>query len=156
MELLTQAPEQTEALGRWLGARLWPGSFLALVGDLGAGKSALAAGVLAGLGVQKQGGSPTFPLLWEYRGSRLPAYHWDVYRVQDPGELEAVGALETFAGDGVCIVEWADRVRELWPEEYLLIELEHAGPGARRIRLEPHGARYTTLVEELRRADLGL
>lgn len=129
--LVSRSAGETGAIGRWLGERLWAGAFVALTGDLGAGKTVLAAGILAGLGIQRTGGSPTFPLLWEYPGGRLPAYHWDVYRVERPEELDELGYADSFFGEGVCLVEWADRVRGLWPAERLEIHLEPAASGVR-------------------------
>ncbi|BDG62452.1 tRNA (adenosine(37)-N6)-threonylcarbamoyltransferase complex ATPase subunit type 1 TsaE [Caldinitratiruptor microaerophilus] len=167
VELVSHSPEETAALGRWLGERLWPGSFVALVGDLGAGKSVLAAGILSGLGVVRSGGSPTFTLLWEYRRGRVPAFHWDLYRLDPAGDLAALGYEDSFYGDGVCIVEWADRARDLWPPEHLEVQLAavrggaggpgpDAGAAERRLTFRPAGARYERLVEELRRAHAGL
>lgn len=153
LTLTSTSPAHTAAIGEWLGRRLWAGAFVALQGDLGAGKTALATGILAGLGVERGGGSPTFPLLWEYPGGRLPVYHWDVYRVRGPEELEDLGYEDSFYGGGVCLVEWADRVRELWPEEHLAISLEYAGEGSRRLRLTAAGPKYGALLEELRHAD---
>lgn len=153
-EWLSPSPETTAALGRWLGRHLWAGSFVALLGELGAGKTALAQGILAGAGVLRTGGSPTFPLLWEYQGGRLPVYHWDVYRVRGPWELEELGYEEYFFGGGICLVEWADQVAELWPREYLQIEMRPV-PEGRLLQFEARGARYEALLEELRHADLG-
>lgn len=176
LEQISPSPAATAELGRWLGERLWPGSFVALTGDLGAGKTVLATGILAGLGVERTGGSPTFTLLWEYRRGRIPAYHWDLYRLASPADLEELGYEESFYGDGVCIVEWAERVRELWPPEHLEIALGHgaapaepgaapaAPPGAapaapagsiRRVRLTARGERYGRLLEERVRAGAG-
>jgi tRNA threonylcarbamoyladenosine biosynthesis protein TsaE len=148
----THSPEETRRLGRWLGERLRPGDFIALVGDLGAGKTHLSGGILAGLGVERTGGSPTFTLLWEYQG-RLPVCHWDVYRLRSPEELEDLGYEEYFYGDGVNLVEWADRVEELWPEERLRIDLTY-GPGdTERVLAFTGSDRYAKLLEELEHAD---
>lgn len=155
LTLTSASPAQTAAIGEWLGRRLWAGAFVALVGDLGAGKTALATGLLAGLGVERSGGSPTFPLLWEYPGGRLPVYHWDVYRVRHPEELEDLGYSDYFYGEGVCVVEWADQVRPLWPDEHLSVTLAHAGPTGRTLHVTAAGAKYETLLEELRHADPG-
>lgn len=151
--LTSTSPAHTGAIGEWLGRRLWAGAFVALLGDLGAGKTALATGILAGLGVARGGGSPTFPLLWEYPGGRLPVYHWDVYRLRHAEELEDLGYADSFYGDGVCLVEWAERVRELWPAQHLAVALAPAGPTCRTLRLRAAGARYEALLEELRHAD---
>jgi tRNA threonylcarbamoyladenosine biosynthesis protein TsaE len=148
----THSPAETRRLGRWLGERLQAGDFVALVGDLGAGKTHLSGGILTGLGVERTGGSPTFTLLWEYEG-RLPVYHWDVYRLHSPDELDDLGYEEYFYGDGVNLVEWADRVAALWPEEYLRIDLAY-GPGEEERVLTFAGAeRYAKLLEDLNDAD---
>lgn len=148
----THSPAETRRLGRWLGERLQAGDFVALVGELGAGKTHLSGGMLAGLGVERSGGSPTFTLLWEYEG-RLPVYHWDVYRLHSPEELDDLGYEEYFYGDGVNLVEWAERVAALWPEEHLRIDLTY-GPGEEERVLTFTGAeRYAKLLEDLSHAD---
>lgn len=153
-ERLTKSPAETRRLGEWLGQRLQPGDFVALVGDLGAGKTHLSSGILAGLGVTRTGGSPTFTLLWEYN-ARIPVFHWDVYRVKDPLELEDLGYEEYFWGDGVNLVEWADRIEELWPEEHLVIRLAHAeGESERRLTITGT-PRFRPLLEALGNADFG-
>jgi tRNA threonylcarbamoyladenosine biosynthesis protein TsaE len=150
----THCASETERLGRWLGQRLRPGDFVALVGDLGAGKTHLSGGILQGLGVERTGGSPTFTLLWEYQG-RLPVYHWDVYRLCSPADLEDLGYEEYFYGDGVNLVEWADRIEPLWPEEYLRIDLTYGeGESERQARFTAT-SRYAQLLEELTHADFG-
>ena len=156
VRVISRSPAQTQALGRWLGERLQPGDFVALVGELGAGKTALSTGILAGLGVSRTGGSPTFTLLWEYEG-RIPVFHWDVYRLEDAAELEDLGFEEYFFSDhGVNLVEWADRVRPLWPDEVLEISLSY-GSGEQERVLELTGtARYRPLLEELAHAGFGL
>lgn len=154
VRLVTHSPEETLQVGRYLGQKLRAGDFVALVGDLGAGKTQLSGGILAGLGVQRTGGSPTFTLLWEYEG-RLPVYHWDVYRLQSPDELDDLGYEEYFYGDGVNLVEWADRIQPLWPEEHLRIDLSY-GPGEQeRVLIFTGSARFARLLEDLMHADFG-
>jgi tRNA threonylcarbamoyladenosine biosynthesis protein TsaE len=162
LTIISRSPEETDRLGRGIGERLWPGAFLALTGDLGTGKTRLCRAVMEGLGVHRTGGSPTFTLLWEYNG-RLPVYHWDVYRLKEPAELEELGYEEYFYGQGVCLVEWAETVRELWPDEYIQIELVYGSPeepgghglDARTITLTARGAAGERLLEELAHADPG-
>jgi tRNA threonylcarbamoyladenosine biosynthesis protein TsaE len=158
MELayVSSGPDRTRALGRALGERLGPGDFVALVGDLGSGKTCLAQGILAGLGVADPGGSPTFIILQEYAG-RLPVYHFDLYRLADPAlELAGLGYEEYFYGDGVALVEWADRAAGLWPHQRLEVYLAHgSGPTERRITLRSTGARYAALVKEMADAGFG-
>ncbi len=151
----THSPEETHRLGRLLGERLQAGDFVALVGDLGAGKTHLASGILEGLGVERTGGSPTFTLLWEYQG-RLPVYHWDVYRLCSPDDLEDLGFDEYFyGGEGVNLVEWADRVEALWPEDAIRIDLAYGAGESERVLTFTAPERYTKLLEELTHADLG-
>lgn len=151
-ERTTHSPEETHRLGQWLGQRLKPGDFVALVGNLGAGKTHLSGGILTGLGVQRTGGSPTFTLLWEYEG-RLPVYHWDVYRLTSADELDDLGYEEYFYGDGVNLVEWADRITELWPDDHLRIELRYGVGESDRVLTFTGSDRYAELLEDLAHAD---
>src|SRR5919206_909490 len=108
-------PEATRALGRRLGGLLFPGAVVALVGPLGAGKTHLVRAVAEGLGADgRLVSSPTFVLIQEYRG-RLPVYHFDAYRLRGEEEFLDLGALDYFEGDGVCLIEWADRVAGCLP-----------------------------------------
>jgi len=155
LQMVTHNPDQTRRLGVWLGERLRPGDFVALVGEMGAGKTHLSAGILEGLAVTRTGGSPTFTLLWEYQG-RLPVYHWDVYRLADQRELDDLGYDEYFYGNGVNIVEWADQVQELWPAERLRIDLKYGVGNDDRVLVISGTARYTDLLKELQDADFGI
>jgi tRNA threonylcarbamoyladenosine biosynthesis protein TsaE len=147
-----QSPAETRRLGEWLGGRLQPGDFVALVGDLGAGKTHLSSGILAGLGVERTGGSPTFTLLWEYQG-RLPVYHWDVYRLCSPDDLDDLGYDEYLDGTGVNLVEWADRIERLWPPEVLRIDLVYGAADDERVLTFSSTERFGPLLEELTHAD---
>ena len=140
----------TEALGRRLGALLFPGAVVALVGPLGAGKTHLARAVAAGLGVPdpRVVVSPTFVLIQEYAG-RLPVYHFDAYRLPAESDFSDLGVHEYFEGDGVCLVEWADRVSGALPAERLRVELAVVGETARRAAIEGIGAGYEALVRNL-------
>lgn len=137
----TDSPEETRALGRRLGARLERGSVVALYGELGTGKTQLAKGVAGALGIDEADvRSPTFVLLREYEGrapggddgAPLPFYHFDAYRLSSPEELRQIGAEDYFFGDGVCLVEWAERAEALLPPDALRLRLEHRG-GDRRL-----------------------
>lgn len=155
---VSPGPDATRRFGEFLGQRLSSGSFLALVGDLGAGKTHLSQGILSGLGVEEPGGSPTFTLLWEYPG-RLAVYHWDLYRLGDLSELDELGYEESFYGQGACLVEWADLADALWPERYLRIELQTAPEldlaHERRLVLTAVGDPYVNLLKELDDAGFG-
>lgn len=138
---------RTHALGKALGSALEAGDVILLSGDLGAGKTMLAQGIGAGLGVHEVVNSPTFTILKEYAG-RLPLYHFDLYRIESPDELYALGFDEYFAGDGVCVVEWAERGEPTqpdaplpWPENYLRIELRADGPERRTLTATSAGPR---------------
>src|SRR6266540_6127853 len=121
--------EATESFGRRLGERLFPGAVVALVGPLGAGKTHLTRALAEGLGVRNPAAvnSPTFVLIQEYPGP-VPVYHFDAYRLSGPREFAELGVEEYFAGDGVCVVEWADRVADVMPAERLTVSLHVTGP----------------------------
>jgi tRNA threonylcarbamoyladenosine biosynthesis protein TsaE len=143
-------PSATTAFGRRLAGLLFPGAVVGLVGPLGAGKTFLARAVAEALGADPRAvGSPTFVLVQEY-AARLPVYHFDAYRLSGPGEFAELGAEEYLSGEGVCLVEWADRVADALPADRLTVTLTAAGEGARRARLEAGGERCRALVERLR------
>lgn len=146
----TSSPEETARVGKSLGAILRAGDVICLNGDLGAGKTCFAQGVACGLEVDGPVTSPTFTLINEYQG-RLPLYHMDVYRLADSLEMEDLGYEEYFYGDGVTLVEWAERVKELLPEERLDITINRCpeGEDLREITTAPRDERYRRLVEEL-------
>lgn len=129
--------EQTRAFGADLAAGLKAGDVLLLSGDLGAGKTCLVTGLAQGLGCVSETGSPTFTLINEYKGGRLPLYHIDLYRLNQFAQIQGLGLDEYFDGDGVCAVEWSERLGTLKPSQALEISLEHAGEGRRRICVGP-------------------
>lgn len=140
------SPEETHRLGVRLGRLLEPGDFVGLVGDLGAGKTALARGVAEGAGVPpREVASPTFAIVYPYRG-RLPLYHADLYRLADYDELYATGFLDLVGADGALLVEWIDRIPEAAPREWLRVTLRHAGEEARELTAEAFGARPEALL----------
>ena len=139
----------TEAFGRRLGALLFPGGVVALVGQLGAGKTHLTRAVAEGLGVRNPAAvnSPTFVLIQEYP-ARLPIYHFDAYRLSGPREFAELGVEEYFRGDGVCLVEWADKVEPTLPPEHLRIDIAILNESRRRFTLTATGDRYERLIGE--------
>ena len=143
--------DETMAFGHRLGPLLFPGAVLALVGPLGAGKTHLVRAIAEGLGIRDSRvvNSPTFVLIQEY-SARLPMYHFDAYRLNTEPEFFDLGIHEYFAGDGVCLVEWADRVPGCLPDELLWIRIEVMGEQSRRITLEGFGVRYAELLSRLR------
>lgn len=140
-EFISTSAERTHAWGRHLAERLQPGTCVLLVGDLGAGKTTLVRGIADGLGIDPvEIRSPTFVLIHEHEG-RCPLVHVDAYRVGDPDELIEVGLLEYLDGDGVTLIEWGDRVRDLAPDDAWEIHLSHVDETQRRVQLfVPEGA----------------
>ena len=113
----TYCAEETFALGKRIGEHIGPGTVISLTGDLGVGKTVFTQGVAAGLGILEPVNSPTFTIMQIYEGGRLPFYHFDVYRIGDIEEMEEIGYEDCFYGEGVCLIEWADRIRELLPAD---------------------------------------
>lgn len=148
IELVSHSDRETHRIGARLGAACQPGDLILLEGGLGAGKTALAQGIGQGLGVSTTINSPTFTLVKEYRG-RLPFYHFDLYRLEDVDAVIELGIEDYLTGDGVCVVEWAERAAPLWPDEGLRIRFSVTGPHARRLRLEAAGPRGAALCHAL-------
>lgn len=140
----------TRTFGCRLGQRLGVGSVVALVGPLGAGKTHLARAIAEGLGIpdSRVVTSPTFVLVQEY-AARLPIFHFDAYRLKTEAEFADLGVHEYFEGDGVCLVEWADRVPGWLPAEHLRIALSVTGETSRCAEMESWGERYEKLAAEL-------
>lgn len=114
---ISRSVDETIAIGRRFGETARAGDVFALVGDLGAGKTQLVKGIAAGVGAAADVTSPTFTLIHEYIGGRTPLYHFDFYRIESAAEAARLGLDEYFYGDGVCVVEWADRFSELLPDK---------------------------------------
>jgi len=150
--LRSESTARTRAIGHALGAAARPGSVIALRGPLGAGKTQLAKGVAAGLGIGTVVNSPTFVLMNEHQG-RLRLFHIDAYRLDDPQEAFAAGLLDERQASGVTVIEWADRLAGWLPEERLEIEIVPAPRSARRrtLRWRAWGASHTELAAVLRR-----
>ncbi|MEE0955493.1 MAG: tRNA (adenosine(37)-N6)-threonylcarbamoyltransferase complex ATPase subunit type 1 TsaE [Eubacterium sp.] len=119
----TYSPEETLRLAEEIGKKAKAGQVYTLDGDLGVGKTVFAKGFARGLGITEEVSSPTFTILQEYEGGRLPLYHFDVYRIEEPEEMEEVGYEDYFYGDGVCLVEWADLIKELLPADRISVEI---------------------------------
>ncbi len=140
----------TEAFGRKLGILLFPGAVVALSGELGAGKTHLTRAIAVGLNVRNPSivTSPTFVLIQEYE-SRLPIYHFDAYRLPNEQAFRDLGAEEYFGGDGVCVVEWADRVLSTLPEDRLEIQLRIIDEQSRELNLKSTGTRHDAIIGQL-------
>ena len=131
---ISNSPEQTAEAGAECGRGARPGDVIALIGDLGAGKTQFVKGFVAGVGSRAGVTSPTFTLIHEYGDGRLPVYHFDFYRLSSTDEATRLGLDEYLYGDGVCVIEWADRFRELLPPAARWITLEVQSDTARGIR----------------------
>jgi tRNA threonylcarbamoyladenosine biosynthesis protein TsaE len=133
--VISRSPEETQALGERLGTRLEAGSVVACIGELGAGKTCFLQGLARGLGVESPVTSPTFVLVNQYRG-RLPVYHLDAYRPETLSELLEIGVEELLHGDGVALVEWADKLLPLLPSHTITVTITGLGDEPRRILVE--------------------
>ena len=151
LDLLLSSPRETESFGYAIGQLLRGGQVLALIGELGAGKTALVRGIAAGLGVPADSvTSPTFVLVHEYQG-RLPIIHIDLYRLQGPEEVESIG-LSDYLTDSVAIaIEWADRFPQLLPEDRLEVRLAHRTRTTRKALLEARGSRSRSLLTRIKK-----
>jgi len=149
LKLHLPSEEAARRLGEWLGRRLQPGDVVCLAGPLGAGKTVVAQGIAAGAGVTDAVVSPTFTIFNVYEGN-VPVYHFDLYRLEHSGELEAVGFFAFTAGDGIAIVEWADKFWEWMPPEHLTLQLAVAGETERDVGVDACGERFLALLEEMR------
>lgn len=125
--------EETRRFAHELAENLAPGDVLALIGDLGTGKTALTSYIAEELGIKRRVNSPTFTIVKEYTDGRMPLYHFDVYRVSDPDELFNIGIDEYFFGEGVCIVEWADLILDILPENTKYIYLAYGENEGERV-----------------------
>jgi len=135
-------------MGKRLGRLLEPGDVVALVGDLGTGKTQFIKGLAEGAGVGKATyvSSPSFTLINEYQG-RIPLYHIDLYRLESEKEVEGLGLEEYVLGNGITAIEWADKVSSLLPEELLLVKIHYTGEHSRTIEITPKGKRYEKMIE---------
>lgn len=128
MIIETKNAKETFQLGKKIGKKALPGQIYTLNGDLGVGKTVFTQGVASGLEIGEPVNSPTFTILQEYEGGRLPFYHFDVYRIEDIEEMEEIGYDDYFFGNGVCLIEWAELIQELIPEQAIRIRIEKDPP----------------------------
>jgi tRNA threonylcarbamoyladenosine biosynthesis protein TsaE len=148
LELVTASPEETQRLGRRLGELAQAGDVFLMAGDLGSGKTCLTQGLAWGLGVTETALSPTFVIMREMKG-RLRLYHVDLYRLDRLEETQDLGLDDYFCGDGVSVVEWAEKAMGLMPQECMLVEIEYVSDTERRLRLKPKGNRYEQIIRQL-------
>ena len=133
MEYISNSAQETEALGERLAARLRPGDVIAYTGDLGAGKTAFTRGLARGLGVTERVTSPTFTIVNEYEGGRLPLFHFDLYRMDSPEELFDIGWEDYLARGGVCAVEWSENIADALEEDAIRVDIRRGEHDDQRI-----------------------
>jgi len=148
-QLTSHSHEQTQELGERLGKLALPGDNFLLVGNLGAGKTCLTQGIAWGLNIEEYAVSPSFVLVRELYG-RLPLYHIDLYRLDHIEEIADLGLDDYLYGNGVCVVEWAEKGLSVLPEEHLLIEISYLSNNERSFQFKPSGKRYLQLVSQLK------
>ena len=148
LEVMTHCAEETQALGRSIGEALEAGDLCLLSGELGAGKTTLTQGILRGLGGDDYASSPTFVLISEYT-ARLTLYHVDLYRISKPEDTFELGLDEILDGDGLCVVEWAERALDQFPVERLTVELLRTGDETRSLVIKASESGYTRYLQEI-------
>lgn len=151
--IMTTSPEELVAFGKNLGFVVNSGDFIALDGDLGAGKTLTSTGIASALGVTDDITSPTFTIIHEYESGRIPFYHMDVYRIKNYEEMYDLGYEEYFYGNGVTVVEWAELIEPILPDEYLQIVIRVV-PEGRSLEITPHGSHYEELITQVLKGDL--
>ena len=148
LEIITNSPEETQEFGARLGELAQPGDSYLLIGKLGAGKTCLTQGIAWGLGSREYAVSPTFTLVRELDG-RLPLYHIDLYRLDRLEEIEDLGLDDYFQGNGVCVVEWAEKGLSALPAKHLNIEIGYRSDTERDLEFPPCGERSAALLQSL-------
>ena len=124
-ERIIKTESDTRELGLKLAEQAKAGDVIALVGDLGTGKTALTRYIAEGLGIKDTISSPTFTIVKEYKSGRMPLYHFDVYRLGDSEEFYDIGGEEYLYGDGLCVIEWAEIIEDAWPDKITVIRIEY-------------------------------
>jgi len=149
VRIISDSVSETLRIGRVIAKSLNPGECVCLFGELGSGKTVLAKGVAWGLGIPlKRVVSPSFTLIREHKG-RIPFYHFDLYRLKDPQDVLRLGYEEYLCGDGLTLIEWADRLKYLLPRDFLKIELSVRSETKRQLDISISGSRYKELLKRL-------
>lgn len=148
---LSKSPSETIKIGRRLAGLMDKGAVVALSGDLGSGKTTFTKGIAEGLGVKaaKYVNSPSFVIMKQYDG-KLPLYHFDLYRLKDKAAIETTGYEEYIWGNGVCVIEWADKIADFLPKEHMKVELFFKKERERLIKFVPKGAKYRKVADKIR------
>ena len=153
LELISHSPEQTQRLGVRIGELALAGDIFLLVGSLGTGKTCLTQGIAWGLNIEEYAASPSFVIVRELHG-RLPLYHIDLYRLDHIEEIAELGLDDYLYGNGVCVVEWAEKGLSVLPMEHLLIQISYLSDNERSFQLKPRGKRYRKIVGLLKHLSL--
>jgi tRNA threonylcarbamoyladenosine biosynthesis protein TsaE len=149
IEIISRSPEQTQEFGTRLGEFAQAGDIFLLMGDLGAGKTCLTQGIAWGLDIKEYAASPSFIVVRELYG-KLPLYHIDFYRLENLDEIAELGLDAYLYGNGVSVVEWAEKGLSLLPPEHLLIKMSYVSDTERRLKLKPSGKRYRHILAQLK------
>ena len=155
LKLISHSPEQTQRLGVSIGELALPGDIFLLVGSLGTGKTCLTQGIAWGLNIKEYTLSPSFVIMRELYG-RLPLYHIDLYRLDHIEEIEDLGLDDYLYGNGVCVVEWAEKGLSVLPPEHLMIQISYLADTERSFQLKPSGKRYREILGQLKHLSLDL
>ncbi len=158
LDIISHSPEQTARLGTRLGKLLLPGDVICLSGDMGAGKTVFSTGIGTGWGVKAPMTSPTYNIVHQHRrdADKTILYHLDCYRLRGGSEVEAIGFDDMLDHKGVIIIEWAERIEDALPPEYLWVELRVVEDNRRNFMMEAMGTRYQKLLEQFRGAVFGV
>ena len=149
LELISHSPEETQRFGIRIGELAKPGDIFLLVGGLGTGKTCLVQGIAWGLGIKEYAASPSFVVIRELYG-RLPLYHIDLYRLNHIEEIVELGLDDYLYGNGICVMEWAEKGLSVLPTEHLLIQIGYLSDTERSFQLKPRGKRYLEIVTQLK------
>ena len=149
LELISHSPEQTQKFGVRIGELALAGDIFLLVGALGAGKTCLTQGIAWGLNIQEYALSPSFIIVRELYG-RLPLYHMDLYRLDHIEEIAELGLDDYLYGNGVCVIEWAEKGLAILPAEHLFIRINYLSDTERSFQLNPNGKRYVEITTQLK------
>ena len=152
LNLITKSPEETINLGKDVSKLVKPGDILAFYGELGAGKTCFIQGISLGLEVKDYVTSPSFTIINEYQG-KVPIYHFDLFRLDNAEEILELGYEEYFYGEGLTVIEWAEKIEQLLPKENLKIEIKFKDRYQRTISFIPQGDRFNKFLEELNRIE---
>ena len=157
MVLQTRSTSGTIRIGKSIGSLLLPGDVVALVGELGTGKTQFIKGLAVGVGIGKPTyiSSPSFTLINEYKG-KIPFYHIDLFRLRAQKEAEDLGLEEYFQSGGITAIEWADRIPSLLPREMLWIQISYTGENTRSLEIIGKGKRYLNLVDQIQSSEFGV